>query len=143
MSEAFAAHGFKTHLWKLAETSKDQTPNGAMIPKEQNRYFRGFINLALEDDFSRLATYFRSGRFSMLYLAFPLETWLKNNPVQYRDPRDASVVEFRKPQMTVQHAYEMSQAVGHANLTVDHLVDCALHAVLRKEGRIAEGWWLS
>ena len=77
MSEAFAAHGFKTHLWKLAETSKDQTPNGAVIPEERNRYFRGFINLALEDDFSRLATYFRSGRFSMLYLAFPLETWLK------------------------------------------------------------------
>ena len=82
MSEAFAAHGFKTHLWKLAETSKDQTPDGALIPKEPNRYFRGFVNLALEDDFSRLANYFRSGRFSMLYVAFPSETWAKSSAVQ-------------------------------------------------------------
>ena len=55
-----------------------QDEEGSYQPdSDPKRYFRGVVNLALEDDLTRLVKYFRSGRFSTLYLAFPTQTWLK------------------------------------------------------------------
>ena len=52
--------------------------------------------------------------------------------MRFRDPNDVGVANLKvSPRLSMEHAYQKSQAVGHANLIIERIIACVLSALSR------------